>query len=161
MLVEELKTLRESILPLELEPLRAAIRGETVPDDFPHEIAYKCLVAGIRYHDGFAIELRGKSLHPSLERAFNARNIMSNRLSEMQKPEDIPYCFWHPDVPSQDTLRQLLKTNPTLLMRYKTGRACAAGGYAELYKELDLLPDVAIAEEVTMVYLPLKASTIW
>ncbi|KAF5983160.1 hypothetical protein FBULB1_3949 [Fusarium bulbicola] len=147
MLVEELKTLRESILPLDLDLLRAAIRGEAVPDDFPHQLAYKCLIAGIRYHDGFAIELRDKSLHQSLERAFNARDIMSNRIPEMRKPEDIPYCFWHPDVPSQENLRQLLKAHPTLFMRYKSGRACAAGGYEELYKELDLLPDVAIAEE--------------
>lgn len=71
---------------------------------------------------------------------------MSNRIPEM-KQEDIPYCFWHPEVPSQDTLRQLLKAHPTLFMRYKIGRACAAGGYVELYKELDLLPDAAIAEE--------------
>lgn len=48
MLVEELKTLREGILPLELDPLRAAIRGESVPDDFPHQSVYKCPVAGIR-----------------------------------------------------------------------------------------------------------------
>ncbi|KLO90242.1 Uncharacterized protein LW93_5699 [Fusarium fujikuroi] len=147
MLVEELKTLREGIRPLELDLLRAAIRGEAVPDDFPHELVYKCLVAGIRYHDGFAIELRGKHLRQSLERAFNARDIMSNRLPEMEKPEHIPYCFWHPDVPTQETLRQLLKVHPTMFMRYKIGRACAAGGYAELYKDLDLLPDVAIAEE--------------
>ncbi|KAG7417316.1 hypothetical protein Forpe1208_v003854 [Fusarium oxysporum f. sp. rapae] len=147
MLVEELEKLRESIFSLEMEPLRAAIRGEAVPDDFPHELVYKCLVAGIRYHDGFAIELRGKSLHRSLERAFNARDIMSNRIPEMEKPEDTPYCFWHPDVPSQETLRHLLNDHPTLFMRYKIGRACAAGGYVELYKELDLLPDVSIAEE--------------
>ncbi|KAF5710529.1 hypothetical protein FMUND_9452 [Fusarium mundagurra] len=134
MLVEELKTLREAILPPELEPLRASIRGEAVPDDFPHELVYKSLIAGIRYHDGFAIELRGKSLHQCLERAFNARDIMSNWIPEMEKPEDIPYCFWYPNVPSQETLRQLLEAHPTLLMRYKVGRACAAGGYVEFYK---------------------------
>lgn len=32
-------------------------------------------------------------------------------------------------------------------MQYQVGRACAAGGYTSLYLELDLLPDVAIAEE--------------
>ncbi|KAF9766576.1 hypothetical protein IL306_000997 [Fusarium sp. DS 682] len=147
MLVKELKKLRDGIFSLELDPLRATIRGQEVPEDFPHELVYKCLVAGIRYHHGFAIELRGKSLHQSLERAFNARDIMSNQVPEMKKPEDIPYCFWHPDVPSQDTLRQLLTDHPTSFMRYKVGRACAVGGYTELYKELDLLPDVAIAEE--------------
>ncbi|KAL4723613.1 hypothetical protein ACLX1H_009253 [Fusarium chlamydosporum] len=115
MFVEELEKLRDDIAPLELDPLRAAIRGQEVPEDFLHDLTYKCVVAGIRYHDGFAAELRGKSLHQSLERAFNARDIMSNRIPKMEKPEDIP--------------------------------ACAVGGYTELYKELDLLPDVAMAEE--------------
>ncbi|KAF4429374.1 hypothetical protein F53441_14018 [Fusarium austroafricanum] len=33
-------------------------------------------------------------------------------------------------------------------MRYQVGRACAAAGYHALYQELDLLPQVSIAEEV-------------
>ncbi|KAJ5698286.1 hypothetical protein N7462_000291 [Penicillium macrosclerotiorum] len=32
-------------------------------------------------------------------------------------------------------------------MRYQVGRACAAAWFTDLYKELDLLPDVSIAEE--------------
>jgi len=32
-------------------------------------------------------------------------------------------------------------------LRYQVGRACAIAGYTSLYKELDLLPDVTIAEE--------------
>ncbi|KAF6804885.1 hypothetical protein CMUS01_14742 [Colletotrichum musicola] len=32
-------------------------------------------------------------------------------------------------------------------MRYLVGRACAVAGYADLYEELDLLPEVSIAEE--------------
>lgn len=32
-------------------------------------------------------------------------------------------------------------------MRYQVGRACAVGGYAQLYCELNLLPDPCIAEE--------------
>lgn len=32
-------------------------------------------------------------------------------------------------------------------MRYQVGRACAVGGYVDLYRELDLLPDISIAEE--------------
>lgn len=32
-------------------------------------------------------------------------------------------------------------------MRYQVGRACAAAGYADLYAELNILPDVSIAEE--------------
>ncbi|KAH7254220.1 uncharacterized protein BKA55DRAFT_510385 [Fusarium redolens] len=147
MLIDDLENLRDGIRPLDLDELRAAIRGQSVPQNFLHELAYKCLVAGIRHHDGFALGVRGKSLHQSIERAFNARDIMSGRVPEMEKPEDIPYCFWYPDVPNQDALRQLLKDHPTTLMRYQVGRACAVGGYVELFKELDVLPDVSIAEE--------------
>jgi len=147
MLIEELESLRDGIHPLKLDMLRAAIRGQAIPEALSHELACKCLVAGIRHHDGFAVEIRGKSGHHSIERAFNARDIMSGRVPEMKKPEDVPYCFWYPDVPGQDILRRLLKDHPTVLMRYQVGRACAVGGYVELYKELDILPDVSIAEE--------------
>lgn len=32
-------------------------------------------------------------------------------------------------------------------MRYRVGRACAVAGYSTLYKEVDLLSDIAITEE--------------
>lgn len=32
-------------------------------------------------------------------------------------------------------------------MRYQVGRACAVAGYVDLYRELELLPEVHIAEE--------------
>ena len=32
-------------------------------------------------------------------------------------------------------------------MAYLVGRACAVAGYTQLYQELDILPDVHIAEE--------------
>ncbi|KAM0244095.1 hypothetical protein ACHAP5_006577 [Fusarium lateritium] len=147
MLIEELDQLRDGIRPLKLEVLRAAIRGQAVPESFPHDLVIKCVVAGIRYHGGFAHELRDRSPHSSIERALNARGIMSNRIPDMKQPDEIPYCFWHPIVPSQDTLQQLLQDHPTPMMCYQVGRACAVGGYTDLYKELGLLPDVAIAEE--------------
>ncbi|OKP13089.1 hypothetical protein PENSUB_1189 [Penicillium subrubescens] len=65
----------------------------------------------------------------------------------MKLPEEFPYCFWHPDVPAEQTLRDLLERYLRKdLLRYQIGRACAAGGYTSLYLGLDLLPDVAIAE---------------
>jgi hypothetical protein len=73
---------------------------------------------------------------------------MSNRVPDIDRPEDIPYCFWHPDVPSEQTLQQLLERHlDNTLLRYQVGRACAAGGYADLFHTLGLLPEVAIAEE--------------
>ncbi|KAF3897974.1 hypothetical protein GTR04_0833 [Trichophyton interdigitale] len=56
-----------------------------------------------------------------------------------------PYCIWNPDIAAEDTYRQLALRFPS--MRYQVGRACAAAGYDGLYAELDLLPDVSIAEE--------------
>ncbi|KAL4897126.1 hypothetical protein BDV59DRAFT_169855 [Aspergillus ambiguus] len=45
----------------------------------------------------------------------------------MSGPEDFPYCFWHPDVPHEQTLRHLVDKYPdNKLLRYSVGRACAA-----------------------------------
>ncbi|CBF71445.1 hypothetical protein AN6781.2 [Aspergillus nidulans FGSC A4] len=48
---------------------------------------------------------------------------------------------------SKSALLLRLRTHQYPSMRYQVGRACAAAGYFDLYKELDLLPDVSIAEE--------------
>ncbi|KAJ5168366.1 uncharacterized protein N7482_003960 [Penicillium canariense] len=125
----------------------AAIRGERVPAVMG-ALARLCVVRGIRHHEGFAQELYGNLEFPEIRRALNARAIMSNRIPEMNGPGDFPYCFWHPEVPGEQTLRRLLEKYPdNKLLRYQVGRACAAGGHTTLYHELGLLPDVAIAEE--------------
>jgi len=73
---------------------------------------------------------------------------MSNRIPDMDDDgEDMPYCFWHPDVPTEDTLRELLRRYRGTATRYQVGRVCAVAGYTGLCRELDLLPNVAIAEE--------------
>ncbi|KAJ5963297.1 uncharacterized protein N7479_003173 [Penicillium vulpinum] len=124
----------------------AAIQGKRIPDCPTSRPDWLCVVRGIRTHDGFAQELYGHL--PEITRALNARAIMSNRVPDMKSPDDFPYCFWHPDIPAEQTLRDLLERYPgNDLLRYQVGRACAAGGYTSLYLELDLLPDVAIAEE--------------
>ncbi|KAF7560272.1 hypothetical protein G7046_g3876 [Stylonectria norvegica] len=125
---------------------QAAIRGESIPEDLHDEVIVRCLIRGIRCCDGFAHELRAIPDYPAITRALNARAIMSNRVPVMDA-QHVPYCFWYPDLPSEDTLRRLLDQCFGLSMRYQVGRACAAGGYTALYKELDLLPDIAIAEE--------------
>lgn len=78
-------------------------------------------------------------------RARNARLIMSNSIPDMAHEKHKPYCIWYPDLASEDTYRELARRYPE--MRYHVGRACAAAGYTSLYKELDLLPEVSIAEE--------------
>lgn len=76
---------------------------------------------------------------------LNARSIMSNIIPDMTAHDDMPYCIWHPDVATAETYRKLAAQYPQ--MRYQVGRACAVAGYVDLYKELNLLPDVHIAEE--------------
>ncbi|KAF5520009.1 hypothetical protein CGCA056_v008015 [Colletotrichum aenigma] len=56
-----------------------------------------------------------------------------------------PYCIWYPDVATEETYRELSRRYPR--MRHQVGRACAVAGYNRLYDELQLLPDVCIAEE--------------
>ncbi|KAK8132192.1 hypothetical protein PG999_000365 [Apiospora kogelbergensis] len=70
---------------------------------------------------------------------------MSNQVPDQMAEEERPYCIWHPHLALEDTYRQLARQYPE--MRYQAGRACAAAGYYDLYLELDLLPDVSIAEE--------------
>jgi hypothetical protein len=63
----------------------------------------------------------------------------------MDSLDERPYCIWYPGLATEDTYRELARRYPS--MRYQVGRACAVGGFQLLYLELDLLPDVSIAEE--------------
>lgn len=126
----------------------AAIKGEKVPQDTHSPVAKASLIRGIRSHYSFATSTAVNQLcdkDAQLARARNARLIMSNQVPEQMAETERPYCIWHPDLASQETYRQLARQYPE--MRYHAGRACAAAGYNELYIELDLLPDVSIAEE--------------
>ncbi|CAL5872077.1 uncharacterized protein PFLUO_LOCUS6334 [Penicillium psychrofluorescens] len=123
----------------------AAIHGERVPVALGLEVSRLCVIHGIRHHHGFAQDLRG--VIPEFTRALNARDIMSGIIPEMNNPEDVPYCIWHPDVPSQETLRALIQRYPHLV--YHAAWACAIAGYIDVYKELDVLPEVHVAEEAS------------
>ncbi|RHZ52470.1 hypothetical protein CDV55_100117, partial [Aspergillus turcosus] len=102
-----------------------------------------CVVRGIRYHPGFATELGG--LLPKYTRALNARDIMSDYIPEMSGPDEFPYCIWHPERAKEETYRALASRYPQ--MKYLVGRACAVAGYVDVFKELDLLPEVHTADE--------------
>lgn len=121
----------------------AAIRGEAIPYALGHPLHRLCVVRGIRYHYGFGTELHG--VLSVFTRALNARSIMSNVLPELESPDTIPYCIWHPETASEDTYRKLVQKYPQL--SYQAGRACAVAGYTKLFHELDILPEVHIAEE--------------
>ncbi|CAK7223410.1 hypothetical protein SBRCBS47491_005199 [Sporothrix bragantina] len=129
----------------------AALRGRSLPAGDVDAWAYTlqvCVLRGIRFRDGFATELlqikEGDSIG-AFHRALHARAIMSNRIPDITEDADIPYCIWYPDTASEDTYREIACRYPQ--MRYHVGRACAVAGYNNLYRELDLLPDISIAEE--------------
>ncbi|KAL4783390.1 hypothetical protein BJX76DRAFT_368422 [Aspergillus varians] len=134
---------RIKIYKYDEEECKAAIHGQRLPKTFGNEVHQLCIIRGIRYHHGFAQELRG--LTPGFTRALNARDIMSGIIPTISEPDEMPYCIWHPDVPSKDTLRALVQRYPYML--YHAARACAVTGYMDLYKELDPLPEVHVAEE--------------
>lgn len=132
----------------------AAIEGSKVPSQAQLKKSptlMKATIHGIRHHDHFARSsyvMAACANHKALVRARNARLIMSDEIPpnhDMHDPESQPYCIWHPQVASEETYRLLARQYPS--MRYQVGRACAVAGYAALYHELDLLPDVSIAEE--------------
>lgn len=128
---------------------RVALRGERLPNDYANGLLY-CAIYGIRHNEALAksqevVKLCKKLPDSNFARARNARLIMSNQIPKMATDDAKPYCFWHPDVPSENTLRQLAKRYPE--MAYLVGRACAVAGYEGLYHELSLLPEVSIAEE--------------
>lgn len=124
--------------------LQDAIKGVRIPDQLGSELAHRCVVAGIRRNADFGHELLG--LTPRITRALNAQAIMYNRcIPKMSAPEQIPYCIWYPAFPSRDTCRKLIALYPE--MEYHVGRVCAVANYEDVYEELDILPEVAIAEE--------------
>ncbi|EAA28138.3 hypothetical protein NCU07149 [Neurospora crassa OR74A] len=103
---------------------KAAFNGQNIPHSLSSKVTQWCLIRGIRHHPGFATGLHGAPELPSITRALNARAIMSSKVPQMAKEEEFPYCFWHPDLPSEQTLRQLLawygETRPGI--RYQVGR---------------------------------------
>ena len=120
-----------------MDEARAAIRGQLIPSSLARHVTQYSVVHGIRHHPefatGVAAVLRGSL--PLFTRALNARAIMSNQIPDMDpadRPEELPYCIWHPEVPSEDTLRRLLERYPE--MQFQVGRACAVAGYTALYR---------------------------
>jgi hypothetical protein len=135
-------------LTFDFRQARDALRGKAVPAHLRRRVTRLCVIHGIRYHEQFATHPdleQLKQFVPEISRALNARAIMSNKIPSMPEARDRPYCIWHPEVASQDTYRKLWQQYPD--MSYQIARACAVANYVELYLEMDLLPDVSVAEE--------------
>jgi hypothetical protein len=132
---------------------RSALDGRALPKDLGNQVARLCVVNGLRKHLHFALSAEvdtvcGIESQEVFARAPDAGLIMNNRVPEeelMRNKAWHPYCIWYPRVAQEETYSQLAKVFPDL--RYQVGRACAVAGYAQLYSELDLLPDPCIAEE--------------
>ncbi|KAJ5564848.1 hypothetical protein N7513_001090 [Penicillium frequentans] len=124
------------------EACKDAVHGSRIPKDLSESCHRLSTIRGIRHHYGFAQQLHGI---PEFTRALNARDIMSGIIPTISRPEETPYCIWYPEVPTEDTLRALVQRYPDML--YHAARVCAVAGYVDLYKELDPLPEVHIAEE--------------
>src|SRR6187399_493751 len=89
------------------EQAAAALRGARIPNGVSFPVVRFAVIRGIRYHPSYGQELRG--LTPEFTRALNARSIMSNKIPVMDKPEDVPYCIWPPDLATEYTYRQLVR----------------------------------------------------
>ena len=59
--------------------------------------------------------------------------------------DEMPYCIWHPETAPEASYRALVRRYPQ--MAYQVGRACAVAGYYDLFRELNIVPGVHIAEE--------------
>lgn len=134
-----------------LAACRAAIRGEAVPETLVPLRERMSVIRGIRHHLDFANRDTIKSICAAsgkdaiFTRARNARLIMSDIIPDMENHDVQPYCIWYPDLATEATYRLLASRYPS--MRYQVGRACALAGYAGLFEDLKLLPDVSICEE--------------
>ena len=128
----------------------AAMEGKRVPENLESFWHRRATIRGLRTSLEFAMstavmELCSGDDIPEFSRARNARLIMSNMIPDLDNPVFQPYCIWYPDFADEGTYREVARRCPS--MRYQVGRACAAAGYTDLYKKLDLLPDTSIAEE--------------
>ncbi|KAJ5219932.1 hypothetical protein N7468_009136 [Penicillium chermesinum] len=140
----------------DMEQCVAAMKGKEIPNDLSSFWHRRAVIRGIRDSLEFAqspavIELcaRDDSHAHQFARARNARLIMSDIIPDMDDSATQPYCIWYPELASIKTYREIACRFPS--MRYQVGRACAAASYTDLYRELDLLPDVSIAEEAREV----------
>ncbi|TQV92267.1 hypothetical protein IF1G_08785 [Cordyceps javanica] len=174
-MASETKYLNEA----EREAARSAIDGKGVALKLDHPVSRAATIRGIRSHIDYAkspeitalCSSENATRNADFTRARNARLIMSNIIPTPEElgldvddgqddPERtrVPYCIWHPDFAAEDTYRALAARYPG--MRYQVGRACAAAGMDSLYAELDLVPEVSVAEEARESLAP-GAKTIY
>ncbi|SPO07223.1 uncharacterized protein DNG_09917 [Cephalotrichum gorgonifer] len=133
------------------QELKDALDGKALPTALGRPVARACVIRGIRYHDtGFAEPLRSLvANYPELTRALNARSIMSGAVPSINATDEVPYCIWHPDTAPEQTYRDLWAKycREFPLITWAVARACATAGSVNLYRELNLVPCVEVAEE--------------
>lgn len=117
---------------------RATIRGIRTSSQFAMSLAITELCSSDRSSSG-------DDSRALFSRARNARLITSDIIPDIESSIDETYCIWYLDLATPETYREVARRYPSI--RYKIGRAYATAEYIGLYKELDPLPDVSIAEE--------------
>lgn len=142
-----------------LQETKAAIQGYQLPVNLGRLVTQHAVVRGIRYHPSFALGpaaiLRG--VRPLFTRALNARAIMSNTIPDISAAADFPYCIWHPDLPSRETLQELAARYPE--MRYQIGRTCAIAGYFDVYQASTCCPKLPSQKKLTKAGIWTSTST--
>lgn len=127
---------RLAVVQFSADDYKDAIHGQRVPKTLGQEVHRFCTIRGIRYHHGFAEELRRGT--PDFTRALNARDIKSGFIPNMSESNanEGPYCIWNPDVPSEDILRLLVQKYPSMI--YHAARTCAVDLYFDCIRNLIL-----------------------
>ncbi|KAB5551196.1 hypothetical protein GE09DRAFT_1190136 [Coniochaeta sp. 2T2.1] len=91
--------------------------------------------------------------------AITARFIMVNELSciperldpgDIGDPMDLPHLIWHPLIPREETLRELIRRQPyQVYLRESVALACIAGNHPDTYRDLEVKPSMRLWQQAT------------
>lgn len=113
-----------------------------VRDNCMSDIELSCVRHGIYHHLEFAYWCKDNlPLDNSIDVHISAKLIMNNDLSHVN---DRVYCIWYPELPSEETCREIVRKHPQLL--YQVARVCTIANYTMLFKQLTVLPDYSLIE---------------
>jgi hypothetical protein len=99
-----------------------------------------CLSHGIYKSMEFALWCKNNTDYERI--TISEKFIMNDNLTYVH---DNIYCIWYPELPSEKTCIELSSK-----YKYLVGRVCAIAGYYNLYKELEILPEIHILEEAKL-----------
>ena len=101
-----------------------------------------CILRGIYKNLSFAYWCKDNIEKEFIQEAVSSKLIMNDDLSFVRG--DI-YCIWYPQIASEETYEKLVKMREDL--KYGVARACAIAGYTDLYRSLNVLPEIHVLHE--------------